>query len=220
MNQSIKQLIKEIVNCFCGLVDRWKGFSLISSPDHCQRSSPSRISDTPRAGIEPAQNLSSGLVEWSCAVVITPQRHMERDSCFSKYQSQGCRDEDLHFLTSLTDKINKKIEVSYFLNLSNQLNGKCVNPKKYWILLRSFYNGIKVPLIPPILKGNKYVSDFKEKANYFNEFLSLHNVLPLLTAQCFLINRITASFLDWITIFRSDILKTISSLDINKSHDQ
>ena len=53
--------------------------SLISSRDHCQRSSPSRISDTPRAGFEPAQSLSSGLVEWSCAVVITttPQRHQD-----------------------------------------------------------------------------------------------------------------------------------------------
>ena len=58
-------------NCFCGMVDRRKAFSLISSRDHCQRSSPSQISDTPRAGIEPAQNLSSNLVEWSCAVVIT-----------------------------------------------------------------------------------------------------------------------------------------------------
>ena len=45
--------------------------SLISSWDHCQRSSPSRISDTSRAGFEPAQNLSSGFDEWSFAVVIT-----------------------------------------------------------------------------------------------------------------------------------------------------
>ena len=65
------------MNCFCGMVDGRKTFSLISSQDHCQRSSPSRISDTPRAGFEPAQNLSSGFVEWSCAVVITttPQCH-------------------------------------------------------------------------------------------------------------------------------------------------
>ena len=49
----------------------WKALSLISSRDHCQRSSPSRIYDTPRAGFEPAQNLSSDFVEWSCAVVIT-----------------------------------------------------------------------------------------------------------------------------------------------------
>ena len=67
----------ELMNCFCGMVDRRKAFSLISSRDHCQRSSPSWSSDTPRAGF--ALNLSSGLVEWSCAVVITttPQRVCE-----------------------------------------------------------------------------------------------------------------------------------------------
>ena len=60
-----------MMNCFCDMVDRRKVFSLISSRDHCQRPSPSRISDTPQAGFELAQNLSSGLVKWSRAVVIT-----------------------------------------------------------------------------------------------------------------------------------------------------
>ena len=58
-------------NLFCGMVDRLKVFSYISSRDHCQRSLPLRISDTPRAGFEPAQNLSLGLVEWCYAVAIT-----------------------------------------------------------------------------------------------------------------------------------------------------
>ena len=72
------KLMMMMMNCFCGMVDRRKALSLISSRDHCQRSSPSRISDKPRAGFEPAQNLSSDLVEWSCAVVITttPRRHV------------------------------------------------------------------------------------------------------------------------------------------------
>ena len=52
-----------MMNCFCGMVDRRKAFSLISSRDHCQRTSPSRISETPRAGFEPGQNLSSDFVE-------------------------------------------------------------------------------------------------------------------------------------------------------------
>ena len=60
-----------MMNCFCGMVNRRKAFSLIPSRDHCQRSSPSQISDTPGVGSEPAQNLSFGLVEWSCAVAIT-----------------------------------------------------------------------------------------------------------------------------------------------------
>ena len=52
-----------MMNCFCGMVDRQKAFSLISSRDHCQRASPLRTSDTPRAGFEPAQDLSPGFVE-------------------------------------------------------------------------------------------------------------------------------------------------------------
>ena len=66
-----------MMNCFCGMVDRRKAFSFISSRNHCQRSPPSRIADTPQAEFKPAQNLSSGLVGWSCAVAITttPRRH-------------------------------------------------------------------------------------------------------------------------------------------------
>ena len=65
-----------MMNCFYGMVDRRKAFSLISSRHHYQRSSQSQIFDTPRAGFEPAQSLSLGLFEWSCAVVITTTLHV------------------------------------------------------------------------------------------------------------------------------------------------
>ena len=41
-----------------------------SSPGRLIMHSPSKTFDLMRAGIEPAQNLSSRFVEWSCAVVI------------------------------------------------------------------------------------------------------------------------------------------------------
>ena len=52
------------------MVARQKAFSLISSWDHCQRSTPSQIFDMSWAEFEPVQNLS-------CAVAITttPQYH-------------------------------------------------------------------------------------------------------------------------------------------------
>ena len=53
------------------MVDRRKVFRPISSLDHCQRSSPSRISNTPRAGFEPAQNLISSFVEWFCECKVS-----------------------------------------------------------------------------------------------------------------------------------------------------
>ena len=80
-------MMMKMMNCFCGMIDRRKAFSLISSRDHCQRSSPSRISDTPRAGFESAQNLSLGFVEWSCAVVVTttPRHHYNTLTANYKY---------------------------------------------------------------------------------------------------------------------------------------
>ena len=54
-----------------------KTFSLICSQANCPKSSPSQISNTPQAGIEPVQMLKSDFVEWSCVVVrtTTPRRH-------------------------------------------------------------------------------------------------------------------------------------------------
>ena len=53
-----------MMNCFSGMVNRRKAFSLISSWDHSQKSSPSRI-------------LSSSFAERGCALVITtaPRHH-------------------------------------------------------------------------------------------------------------------------------------------------
>ena len=42
-----------MMDCFCGMVDQQKACSLISSRDHCQRSSPWRICDMPRSEFEP-----------------------------------------------------------------------------------------------------------------------------------------------------------------------
>ena len=59
--QGLAMMMMMMMNCFCSMVDLRKAFSLISSWDQCQRSSPSRISDTPLTGFEPPQNVSSGL---------------------------------------------------------------------------------------------------------------------------------------------------------------
>ena len=64
-----------MMNCFCGMAELQKLFSLISSWEHCQRSSPLQISDTLQAGYEAVLNLSSGLV--------TPWCHMHNYAEFN-----------------------------------------------------------------------------------------------------------------------------------------
>ena len=108
-----------MMNCFRGMVDRRKAMSLISSQDNCQRSSPSQISDEPWAGFETAQNLSSGLVEWSFAVVITttPQHHIlkyEKDHDLLKYEKDHNTADflDQMYSTSLVPHITSPTQIT------------------------------------------------------------------------------------------------------------
>lgn len=56
---------------FCDMVEQWKAIGFIFRQHHYQRSSPVRISDTPREGFEPVWSVSSDFLELSCAVVVT-----------------------------------------------------------------------------------------------------------------------------------------------------
>ena len=56
---------------FCAIAGWQKALSLIFSWVHCLKSSSSQFSNMPLVPFEPMPNLSSGLIEQSCAVVIT-----------------------------------------------------------------------------------------------------------------------------------------------------
>ena len=60
----------------------------------------------------------------------------------------------------------------YHDNLSKKLNNLNTSVKTYWSILKSFYKGTKVLLIPPLLVNNKIVSDFSEIAKLFNNFFA------------------------------------------------
>ena len=52
------------------------------------------------------------------------------------------------------------------------MNAKSDNPKSvpktYWSIINTFLSNKKIPTTPPILVKGELVSDFKQKANIFN----------------------------------------------------
>ena len=117
-----------MMNCLCGMVDRQKAVSVTSSRDHCQISSRSRIFDTPRAGFEPAQNSSSGLLEWSCAVVITTILHYHHTKFCSSDEAnldfqQFTQQVHLSYLT-LKNSLAKEIIIPV-IKLVQKFDAKC-----------------------------------------------------------------------------------------------
>ena len=82
-------------------------------------------------------------------------------------------------ISSLLKVENIRIEISnliskskekYYQRINAKLNDPSLSNKTYWSILKAFYNGKKVPIIPPLFINNKFVTDFPEKANVFNFF--------------------------------------------------
>ena len=124
----------------------------------------------------------------------------------------------LNVTTNVTTEISNS-KKNYFDNLAEKLCDPKLNRKAYWSILKSFINWKKVPIIPPLLINDHFVSNFNEKANYFNDFfvnqcslINNHSKLPLNRAS------ITTSFLSFVSIKESDILSILKSLDANKAH--
>ena len=107
----------------------------------------------------------------------------------------------------------------YYTKLSSRLADPLTSPKTYWSILKTFLNNKKIPCIPPLFHENKFITDFKEKAELFNHFfvnqcslLSNNSVLPTDLPQ------LTNKCLDSIHFSSSDIAKTINLLDPNKAY--
>ena len=60
----------------------------------------------------------------------------------------------------------------YHRRLAQKLSDPSASSKMCWSILKRFYNGKKVPIIPPLLINIKLESDFKTKANYFISFFA------------------------------------------------
>ena len=82
---------------------------------------------------------------------------------------------------------------NYYIQLVKKLNDPQRNAKTYWSILKTFFNGRKIPIIPPLLIDGKIVSDFKEKTSKFNEFsvANVHLLTIAVSVQGILISSLT-----------------------------
>ena len=113
-----------------------------------------------------------------------------------------------------------KRKKEYFDQLSKKFNDPVTNSKAYWSILKTFYSGTKIHLIPPIIIDNKFITNFIEKTNVFNNFFA---------SQCMSI--VNDSILSFTSMYRTEnrlstisfkdegVLKIIKSLNINKARD-
>ena len=93
------------------------------------------------------------------------------------------------------------------------------SPRAYWSILKTFLNNKKISCIPPIYHNSNYITDFKEKAQIFNDFFA---------KQCTLLVENTSKLptdsfkrtknLSIISFTKDDNAKIIKNLNPNKTH--
>ena len=143
-----------------------------------------------------------------------------KNSLYQRQRKSGSI--DYTSLNALTIDISNAISSSklkYHERLANKLNDPKTAPKTYWAILKTFVNGSKIPLVPPLLVDNKLVTDFLDKANLLNNFFA-KQCTPISddSTAPVKINFETRERLLSLEFCVDDIVKIIRSFDQNKAH--
>ena len=145
-----------------------------------------------------------------------------KGNMYNKYLQNVRFESDLVLLEILITELNELIATTkalYYENLGKKLNNPLVQAKICWSILKTFYNGKKIPLIPPLLVNDKFVTDMKAKADILNKFFA-KQCTPLKNDSKIPINQIflTQSRLSSLGFNEDEILKIIRALNIHKAH--
>ena len=91
--------------------------------------------------------------------------------------------------------------------------------KTYCSTLKFFYSDKRVPVIPALLVNNKFVIDFKAKANIFNDFFSKQGT-PLANGSNLPENQVylTNSRINSVPFSDDLVMNIIRNLNVNKFH--
>ena len=93
----------------------------------------------------------------------------EKNNVYKSYRNSKNNNNThcLRRLKVLQEDLHNAIEISkqnYYFRIAYKLTHIQKNTKVYWTLLKRFFNNKKIPLIPPLVHGNEYVTEFKKKS--------------------------------------------------------
>ena len=144
-----------------------------------------------------------------------------KNSMYKNYKRNDKKTEDYELLVKAVSEVSQLIEKSkdeYFYRLGKQLNYPNASTKSYWTILKTFYNKRKIPVIPPLLVNISFMTDFKEKANLFNDFFCKQSTPVANDSTLPILLETPNETLTSIEIIASDIGKIIKALKVNKAH--
>ena len=129
----------------------------------------------------------------------------------------------MKYLQACLNAFAEVAKEKYYHDTINKLLNTQKNSKIYWSLLKNFLTNKKIPIIPPMFYENRFITDFKEKAQLFNFFSKQCSLIPNNSSLPPDINYVTdvnyiTERLSTVTFPAKDIGKIIQNLELNKAH--
>ena len=144
----------------------------------------------------------------------------KKNRLYKNYKKHGFQENDKVRLDTFRLECQKATEYAkneYLTNLGNKLQRPHASGKIYWKILNKAMNRSKAPKIPPVLFGNNFITNCKEKAILFTDFFCKQctpvvtdSILPALIYK-------TDNRIDHFAITTNDILPLISKINPNKA---
>ena len=139
--------------------------------------------------------------------------------CYLRHKKNNEDFAKLEYLRNEIDNLISKSKKEYYQNTNRKLNDPLTSSKTYWPIMKTFFNGKKVPVIPSLLFNGAFVTDFQKKANIFNSLFSRQGILvsnnSVLSRE---FTYMAEEDIQSVTFSESDVIKIIKALDVNKAH--
>ena len=116
------------------------------------------------------------------------------------------------------NKFIKEAKLAYYTNLGIKLSDPETGQKHFWTAYKRIANKMRNTNIPPIIDNDIFISNFKKKADLFNDYFAIQciinnngSVLPSLVPE-------TAALLSHVSVTKEQIINIINDLSSNKAH--
>ena len=106
----------------------------------------------------------------------------------------------------------EKSKEQYSTRISTKLMDPTKNPKACQSILKTISNNKKIPCIPPIHQNNNYITDFKEKAQFFNNVFAKQCTLVENTSKLLIPLKEQIYFFQLFRLLKMILLKSLKIL--------
>ena len=125
----------------------------------------------------------------------------------------------MNYLQNQLKHLTESNKERYYLRISKKFMDPMTSSKTYWSILKSLLNNKKTPCIPPLFNQNKYVTDFKKKAELFNCFFAKQcSIIDNSSELPSNISKKADKSISTVTFTSDDIATLIQNLEPDKAH--